>query len=438
VAIAMRSTCSFSRRVLSGVMVAVGVSLATCSATAAEPAPPADAALRDHVPRPGTFPPPAAGSDMGGELITYDPITRIGTLRRDGDFVHRDVVFRFALLPYAEVYFHGSPAELQDVPPGTRLRGRFLLPPEGDTRIPAPAAADKDTPRHNHALILEDDFSHAARRGAAWKVTGIDLAHIKSVPYKGVLSVESTAVGSDGKPEVLKLDVSRASRIWEAGGGLAELEALAPGQIVQLNLDWAPDWKNRGFHCIDIWLDEESQRAATERQRRVHVRKLFYFWPAGWIDHVEHQPGGSGIVTLTVFGGIDKEIEEALRWMVGRADQKGWFVVAPADGNLMTWRQDDDKVRATLLEIRDVPDPPLGHSGLQLRVQIEHPLVDGFRPGRFVRVRPNMWPVNINVPGERRSKWNRLEADAGFLLDGRPESAAAEKSTQQVTGGGRN
>jgi len=434
----MRSTCS--RRVLSAVMVAVGVSLATCSATAAEPAPPAppaDAPLRDHVPQPGTFPPPAAGIDMGGELITYDPIKRIGTLRRDGDFVYRDVVFRFALLPYAEVYFHGSPAELQDVPPGTRLQGRFLLPPEGDTTIPAPAATDKDTPRHNHAVILEDDFSHAARRGAAWKVTSIDLTKIGGVPYKGVLSVESTAAGSDGKPEVLKLDVSRASRIWKAGGGLAELEELAPGQIVQLNLDWAPDWKNRGFHCIDIWLDEESQRAATERQRRVHVRKLFYFWPAAWIDHVEHQPGGSGILTLTLFGGIDKEVEEALRWMVGRADQKGWFFVAPADASLMTWRQDDDKVRATLLEIRDIPDPPLGHSGLQLRVQIEHPLLEGFRPGRFVRVMPNTWPVNITVPGERKSKWNRLEADAGFLLDGRPESSAAEKSTEPVTGGGR-
>jgi len=220
---------------------------------AAEPAPsagtPPEASLSDYVPQPGAFPPPGAGIDAGGELIAFDPITRTGSLRLDGDFVDRDVVFRFALLPFAEVYFHGSPAELEDVPPGTRLQGRFLLPPEGDTKIPPPAANDKGTPRHSHALILEDDFSHAVRRGAAWRITAVDLAKIgELLQQKGVLAVESTAAGSDGKLEVLKLDISRATRIWQAGGGLGELEQLAPGQIVQLNLGWAPDWKNRVFH----------------------------------------------------------------------------------------------------------------------------------------------------------------------------------------------
>jgi hypothetical protein len=280
----------------------------------ASAATPPEAMLRDYVPQPGRFPPAGAGVDIGGELITFDPVARTGTLRRDGDFVDRDVVFRFALLPYAEVYYHGSPAELQDVPLGTRLQGRFLLPPAGDTKVPHLEAKDKTTPRHSHALILEDDFSHQSRRGAAWKVTAIDLAEIgKSLKQKGVLSVESTVADPDGKTATMKLDVSRASRIWKAGQALEELEALAPGQVVQLNLGWAPEWKNRVFHCSDIWLDEKSQRAATERQRRVHMRKMTYFWPAAWIDHVEHQPGGSGIVTLTLFGGIDKGVENALR-----------------------------------------------------------------------------------------------------------------------------
>jgi len=126
---------------------------------------------------------------------------------------------------------------------------------------------------------------------------------------------------------------------------------------------------------------------------------LTYFWPAAWIDHVEHQPGGSGIVTLTLFGGIDKAVEEALRWMVGRNVP---VFLAAADAKLKTWWQDHDKAGGPVLEIRDIPDPPLGHSGLQIRVQIGGPLLEGFRPGRFVRVKPHVyWPNGVTPPGER-------------------------------------
>lgn len=417
-------------------LMAVALTALAAGLFAAEPVtPPPEEAVRDYVPQPGTFPPLGAGIDLAGELIAYDPVTRTGRLRRDGDFVDRDVVFRFALLPYAEVYYHGSPAELQDVPPGTRLRGRFLLPPEGDTKIPPPAATDKTTPRHSHALILEDDFSHAARRGEAWKVTAIDLAELgKSLKQRGVLSVESTVAGPDGKPESMQLDVSRATRLWQRDGGLVELETVAPGQVIQMNLGWAPDWKNGRFHCLDIWLDEESQQAFSERQRRVHARKMTYFWPAAWIDHVEHQPRGSGILTLTLFGGIDEAVEDALRWMVGRNVP---VLVAAADASLTTWWQDHDKAAGPLLEIRDIANPPLGHSGLQIRVQLQGPLLEGFRPGRFVRVKPHVyWPNGVTPPGERRSKWDPLAADAGFLLDERPDSPAAAQSAKQVTGEG--
>jgi hypothetical protein len=46
-------------------------------------------------------------------------------------------------------------------------------------------------------------------------------------------------------------------------------------------------------------------------------------------------------------------------------------------------------------EVKNLPDPPVGSGGLQLKVKVGE-LQEGFRPGRIVRVAPNSfgnpWP----------------------------------------------
>ena len=54
------------------------------------------------------------------------------------------------------------------------------------------------------------------------------------------------------------------------------------------------------FGVSDVWIDKESQAAATERQRRIHIRYQRNRWLAGWVDHVEHLGGSKGIVTITL------------------------------------------------------------------------------------------------------------------------------------------
>jgi hypothetical protein len=85
------------------------------------------------------FPPADAGVDLAGELVAVDHLLRRGGLRLDGDFdedrYRWSPTFTFMLLPYGTVTYHGAPADLNDVALGTRLLGRFLLPPEGDTAI---------------------------------------------------------------------------------------------------------------------------------------------------------------------------------------------------------------------------------------------------------------------------------------------------------------
>jgi len=385
-----------------------------------------EAMLRDYVPQPGRFPPAGAGVDIGGELIAFDPVARTGTLRRDGDFVDRDVVFRFALLPYAEVYYHGSPAELQDVPLGTRLQGRFLLPPEGDTAIAPPLKhhmrLERFVPAHNRALRLEDDFSHAVRTGRAWKLQSYD-------PEKGRLTMVAVTVAgepiADTKPVVHAVDAS--TRIWKENGfGTLDdlVAAAAAGAIVQVNLTWAPGWENRQFHASDVWLDEASRQGATARQREIHLRRTLHYGLPARVERVEHTGGGNGLVTVTLLAGYDPEIYEEFFDNGGVASRMSTGVgLHPVEPSLRIWETGG---WGSVAKRRTVENPPPGSSGIELDISTNL-LLEGYRPGRFVRIksRTGTWPKG-KLPPEVRIKWHE-ESDQG-LYGPAPNPAGNEAS----------
>lgn len=347
----------------------------------------------DYAPKPGEFPPPNSGHYSAGELVQVDHVNRRGALRLDGDLddnrYHSAPSHQFAMLPYGSIRYHGAPAELRDVPIGTHLHGYFVLPPEGDKTIPPPPnGSEKYVPKYNHALTLEDDFSFYQRQGQQWKVAAVDVE-------KGKLKVGSIGQAvADGLKGEKTFEFDASTRIWK-GRQIAGLQALAADQVIQVNLTWAPDWKNGQFHCADIWLDKESLDVATEVQRQIHIRHQLHRWLAGWVDHVEHRPGGKGIVTVTLFGGMDPTL-------YGRARTAKGVAIAAAEPTLRSWWQEHDNKGGTVLDFKDLPNPPPGSSGLQLRVQVSE-LIEGFRPGRVVRFRPNGFP-NVKLPPEERVK----------------------------------
>lgn len=376
----------------------------------------------DYVPKAGEFPPPGAGVYLAGELVAVDHVNRRGAIRLVGDTddsrYHSAPSHRFALLPFGWVRCHGALAELRDVPLGTVLHGTFLLPPAGDTTVPPPK--DKYVPRHSHALCLEDDVSFYRRQGRAWKLASVSLtyhtrgkkADWRALPiHAGTLTAIPTGAGENGLAGEQKVTVDRSTRIWR-GNTLAEWEDLGPDAKwvakdntrtlpldlsgAQLNLTWAPDWKNGQFHVADLWLDEAAQKLAAERQRQVHIRHQRHRWLAGWVDRVEHRAGGKGDVTLTLFGGADPELYDLVRAQA----KGGWAAVAAAEWTLRTWWQDHDHKSGPVLELKETPDPPPGSSGLQLTVRFNE-LLDGFRPGRVVRVRVDGM-VNAKLPPEER------------------------------------
>jgi hypothetical protein len=353
--------------------------------------------VKDYVPKPHEFPPPNSGQYFAGELVMVDPINRRGAIRLDGDksgdinvarYYHGDPL-RFAMLPYGSIWYHGAPAELRDIPIGTHLHGYFYLPPEGDKSIPPPQGPPNLVPKQNHAILLQDDFSFYARRGQAWRVVSVDL---KAGKLKVASAGNMTADGLKGEHT---LEIDRTTRVWKSRG-VAALEDIAPEQVVQVGLDWDPAWRDIHFHCAEVWIDKESLDAATEHQRQLHFRYHRYHWLAGWIDHVEQESGGPGIVTVTLFDGIDPTLCDEVR---AKAKTQNFFM-AVAEETLRTYSQSDDNQGGAVVEVKQLENPPAGSSGIQLRVRV--PLIlEGYRPGRIVRVRPSDWP-SVKLPPEER------------------------------------
>jgi hypothetical protein len=343
------------------------------------------------VPKAGEFPPPGTGVYYAGELVSVDHVNRRGAIRLDGDGVddryHAAPSHRFAMLPYGTIRYRGAAADLRDLPIGTHVHGWFVLAPADDPSIPPPARDANYVPKETHVISLEDDPSFYARQGRAWRIDAIDAK-------KGTLTVAATGPelkhGLNGKHS---FEIDRSTRIWR-GRGVVELADLAAGQEVQLALDWAPEWKNGVFHCTDVWIDAEARALAEELQRRAHVRHRHQRWLPGWIDGVEHLPGGAGIVTVTLFAGADPSLYDEVR------AHKDGYDLATADITLRTWWQEHDKKGGPRVALEQIPDPPPGSSGIRLKIRCDE-LLEGFRPARIVRVRPHSWPAPKLPPEER-------------------------------------
>jgi hypothetical protein len=368
-----------------------------CSAVCCLLLDPATAQESAHpVPKAGEFPPPNTGTYLAGELVIIDPVNRRGGLRLDGnephDRYHSGPLHYFAMLPYGMLSFNGAPAELRDIPLGTHVHGYFYLPPVGEeaTIPPLPKDMERYEIKQNHAVSLEDDFSFYQRRGQSWKVVSIDSK-------KGKIDVAPAGqMAQDGINTPSTFDIDDLTKVWK-GHTLVELTDIAPDQIVQFNLGWSPGWRDREFTVSELWLDDESRKFATDLQRRRHVKYQKQRWLPGWIDSVEDNDYGGGIITLTLFGGMDPSLYAELK-----ATQDKGFGVAVAEKSLRTWFHRSDKKIGQVIEWKESENPPSGSSGIQVRMKFTE-LLDGYRPGRVVRVKCHDW-LFVTMPSEERVK----------------------------------
>lgn len=359
----------------------------------------ADAPFR---PEPGKFPPLEEAKAYRGELVFVDHVNRRGSLRLhvDGHF-HEGRLHHFAMLPCGVIRYRGAPADLRDIPIGTVLYGRFYLPPDPRTSVvPNVTGQDVTAPPENHAILLEDGPSFCLREGKAWKLTEVETDGAEG-HLVASLDRKKGGAGLGGEH---KLTIDGSTRIWRGREllGLQDLisEATLPHSgkksfeslAVQLSLTWHPRYLYQQFHVADLWLDEVAMNVASDRQRGRHIRHIRNRWMPARVDAVDHGKFGQATVTATLFGGMDQSLYADFQPGIAAK-------MAAAEDTLRTWWPDHDGIDGKLTAVEQSEgNPPLGSSGIQVQFQI--PLVlEGFRPGRTVRVRPYNWP-NVKPPVE--------------------------------------
>ncbi len=403
-----------------------------------------DKSAPEWVPTPGKFAPLERGHFLMGELVFVDHVNRLGAIRLCGngesDPYHRAEPHRFAMLPYGTIRYQGAPADLRDIPIGTVLHGWFFLPPEGDETVPEPPEGKNKYFRpYTHCAALEDHSSYCQSRELKWKIQAVELMwedpaeksphfppnaqegkgdwrkiHFPRGKLRAVRSGNETEDKLEGD-QVFTID--RSTRLWRGRQNI-DWEDLAPntawtpdmkgqqlvlnledGPEVQMNLTWSEYSEFGRFHISDIWLDGESRANAAELQRRRHVHHMEFRWLPARVDEVEHLGQGRGRVTATLFGGMDSSLYDP--FLDGNR-QTSRIKAASAENTLRSWWQEHDGMSGTLESVSEDKNPPHGSSGIQLEFEV-HRVLEGFRPGRIIRIRPHHWP-NVKLPPEERVK----------------------------------
>ncbi|MEZ6105044.1 MAG: hypothetical protein R3B96_02775 [Pirellulaceae bacterium] len=115
-----------------------------------------------------------------------------------------------------------------------------------------------------------------------------------------------------------------------------------------------------------------------------------------WIDAVEYGEFGQAMVTATLFGGMDESLyadfTEGRPAMVNAVENTLKHTHGAYGAAHMA-------SRGTIREVlKSDGEVPLGSSGIQIRFETDL-IIEGIRPGRVVRVRPDNWP-QVQVPRE--------------------------------------
>jgi len=163
-----------------------------------------------------------------------------------------------------------------------------------------------------------------------------------------------------------------------------------------MNLGWTPEWAACQVHCLDIWTDEKSCAVATEEQRQIHLRRMRHYWVPGWIDKVEYEPDGTGLLTVTYFAGMDKQVYEEINCRAAFRSLKRTDdclrIIGGGSG--------DNGSGVHVRKWHDVdPSPPPGSSGITHEIHVSKVgIQEAFRPGRFLRSSSHTWPRAIQPP----------------------------------------
>ena len=375
-------------------------------------------------PEAGKFPAIEKAHSYRGELVFVDHANRRGSIRLQGSgMFFRNDPHPFAMLPYGMIRFRGAPADLRDIPLGTVMHVRAFLPPDPKiSSVPVLPVDNKDKdanhnrgagifPAENHVLLLEDEPSYCQREGKIWKLKELEIQSLQG----SLVACREAKQGGEGKPNEEKPNEEKftfdaSTRIWRGREclGIEDLidQGLWPSegkksladQSVLLGVTWKPTPGGvfTRFHVSDIWLDDVAVERAAHHQTQTHKSFIQSRWMPAWIDSVEYGKFGQATVTATLFGGMDPSLyadfKQSVPAMMGSVENTLKHTHGAYGPAHMA-------SRGSIVEVIQAPgEPPLGSSGIQIKLDTDL-IIEGIRPGRIVRVRPNNWPL-VELPRE--------------------------------------
>ena len=405
---------SSSRSQLFGLSLGIALFLFVSAATNAE---------EPFRPEAGQFPPLEMAHSYRGELVFVDHANRRGSLRvvGTGKFYRNDPQ-PFAMLPYGVIRYHGAPADLRDIPLGTVMHVRAFLPPDPNTSAVPVLPIDnkmKDAghyrgigtaPAENHVLLLEDEPSHCLDQGLVWKLKEVELKNDEGK----MIASRQPKNGGDGNFGDEELTFDAATRIWRGRERIAVADLITEdawpasgkkdlgGQEVLLGITWKPapgdglSGAFTRFHISDIWLDEASSQLAARFQTETHKVFIRSRWMPAWIDAVEYGKFGRATVTATLFGGMDSSLYADFKKGIGAQMNGAENTLKHTAGH---YGPGHVASNGTIIDVSQADeDIPLGSSGIRIRFETDL-IIEGIRPARVVRVRPESWP-KMQVPRE--------------------------------------
>jgi hypothetical protein len=374
-------------------------------------------------PEAGKFPPLKKAHAYRGELVFVDHPNRRGSIRVEGTGkFYRNDPHPFAMLPYGVIRHHDAPADLRDIPLGTVLHAHGFLPP--DPKIsPVPILPtnnkDKDAghyrgtgifPAENHILLLEDEPSHCRRNGLIWKLKEVNVKNGAGT----IIASREPKAGEGENIDEKKMTFDAATRIWRGRESIRIADLVTEEdwpvsgkkdldeQAVLLGITWKPapgdglSGAFTHFHVSDIWWDNDSIQHASHFQNEKNKSFIRSRWMPAWVDSIEYGKFGRAIVSATLFGGMDSSLYADFRKGVGGQMNGAENNLKHSAGHYGPGHM------ASSGKIVDVNKttgaPPLGSSGIQVQFETDL-IIEGIRPGRVVRIRPESWP-KMQIPRE--------------------------------------
>ncbi len=392
-------------------------------------------------PQAGTFPTLEQAHAYRGEIVFVDHANRRGSIRvaGTGKFYRNDPQ-PFAMLPYGIIRYHDAPADLRDIPLGTLMHVRAFLPPDPKiSAVPVLPIDNKSkdaghyrgigtTPAENHVLLLEDEPSHCLDQGLVWKLKEVELQNDEGK----VIASRQPKDGGNGNFSDEELTFDAATRIWRGRERITITDLIAEdawpasgkkdlaGQPVLLGITWRPSAGDglsgafTRFHVSDIWLDDASIEHAARLQTDAHTVFIRSRWMPAWVDAVEYGKFGRATVTATLFGGMDPALYADFQENVGAQINGAENTLKHTEGHYGPGHvASNGKIIGVTQATGAIP---LGSSGVQIQFETDL-VIEGIRPTRVVRIRPESWP-KMQIPREEylfeNSPENRFPTPAIF------------------------